>query len=84
MGNMKNTIGSVGLVGLGLGYRCLTELTEVPGQSINSYRTHRSSGYCGTDVHNPRKFQAGIQMMYRYPGYCGSVAQNLQKFRVRE
>ena len=61
------------------------------------YRTHRSSGYCGTGVQNSQKFRAGIKMLYPYPGYLWyerkeltevpgtgiSVVQNLQKFRVR-
>ena len=60
-----------------------TELTEVPGTGMkvvqniqkfrvrvkNPYRTHRSSGYCGTVVQNSQKFQPGIKMVYRYPGY---------------
>ena len=74
-----------------------TELTEVPGTGMSvqqnsrklrvwvwkSFRTCRSSGYCGTGVHNLLKFRAGIEMLYPYPGYCGTVVQILHKFRVR-
>ena len=38
-----------------LGYEDLTELTEVPGTVRKCYRTHRSSGYCGTGVQNLHK-----------------------------
>ena len=89
----------------------LTEVTEVPGKGMGilqilhkfrvrirkCYRTHRSSGYCGTGVQNSQKFRAGIKMLYPYPGYLWNgrteltevpgtgmnVVQNLQKFRVR-
>ena len=58
-------------------------LTEVPGKGMGilqnlqkfrvrvrkCYRTHRSSGYCGTGVQNSQKFRAGIKMLYPYPGY---------------
>ena len=53
----------------------LTELTEVPGKGMEivqnfqkfrvrvrkSYRTFRSSGYCGTGVQNSQKFRAGTK-----------------------
>ena len=62
----------------------LAELTEVPGKGMRflqnfhnfrvrvrkCYRTHRSSGCCGTSVQNSQ-FRAGIKMLYPYPGYCG-------------
>ena len=63
------------------------------------YRTHGSSGYCGTGVQNSQKFGAStrINMLYQYPGGFWyereeltkvpgtgiTVAQNFQKFRVR-
>ena len=61
----------------------LTEVTEVPGKGMGilqtlhkfrvrvrkCYRTHRSSGYCGTGVQNSQKFRAGMKMLYPYPGY---------------
>ena len=37
------------------------------------YRTHRSSGYCGTGVQNSQKFPVGMTMFYPYPGYCGTA-----------
>ena len=89
----------------------LTELTELPGKGTGflqnfqkfrvrvrmSYRTSRSSRYCGTGVQNSQKFRACIKILYPYPGYCGhrraelpevsgtgmNVVQNFQKFRVR-
>ena len=65
----------------GYGYYCHTELTEVPGTDIiviqdsrecrvlvfKSYKTFRSSGYCGTGVQNLQKFREGISMLYPYP-----------------
>ena len=33
-------------------YGGLTEFTKVPGTVRTCYRTHRSSGYCGTGVQN--------------------------------
>ena len=84
-----------------------TELTQVPDTGMNViqnskkfrvrvreyYRTHRSSGYCGTGVQNSQKSRAGIKMLYPYLGYCGhrrtevpgtgmNVLQNLHKFFV--
>ena len=61
----------------------LTEVTEVPGKGMGilqtlhkfrvrvrkCYRTHRSSGYCGTGVQNSQKLRAGIKTLYPYPGY---------------
>ena len=60
-----------------------TELTEVPGTGMNvlqnsqnfrvrvrkSYRTSRSTGYCGTGLQNSQKFRAGIKVLYPYPGF---------------
>ena len=88
----------------------LTEVTEVPGKCMGilhnlqtfrvrvrtCYRTHRSSGYCGTGVQNSQKFREGIKMLYPYPGYLWherteltevpgtgiNVLQNIQKFFV--
>ena len=68
----------------GHGYGSLTELTEVPGTSMEALR-------------NPQKFRVGTRMLYPYPyphpgiftgaypypGYCATSVQNLQKFRVR-
>ena len=90
---------------------CQSYRREVPGKGMGilqklqkfrvrvrkCYRTHRSSGYCGTGVENLQKFRAGIKMLYPYPGYLWhgrteptqvpstgmNVEQNLQKFRVR-
>ena len=48
----------------------LTEVTQVPGKGMiilqnfqvrKFYRTSRSSGYCGTDVHNSQKFRVGTK-----------------------
>ena len=88
-----------------------TSLAEVPGTGMNviqnfqkfrirvrkSYRTSRSSRYCGTGVQNLQKFRAGWKMLYPYPRYSWhwrteltevpgtgiNALQNLQKFRVR-
>ena len=86
----------------------LTEVTEVPVKGMGiiqnlqkfrvrvrkCYRTHRSSGYCGTGAQNSQKFRPGIKMLSGYlwngrteltevPGTGMNVVQNLQKFRVR-
>ena len=88
----------------------LAEVTEIPGkgrgvlQNLQKfrvrvrkcYRTHRSSGYCGTGVQNLQNVWAGIRMLYPYPAYLWhgrteltevpgtgmNVVQNLQKFFV--
>ena len=81
----------------GQGYWDLTQLTEFQVRLRKCYRTHRSSGYCGTGVQNSQKLRAGIKMLYPYPGYLWhgrtefpevpstgmNVAQNFHKFRVR-
>ena len=75
----------------------LTEVTEVPGkgrgilQNLQNfrvrvrkcYRTHRSSGYCGMDVHNSQKCGQVLECCTRTPGICGTGVRSLQKFRVR-
>ena len=82
----------------------LTEVTEVTGKSmgilqnlqkfrvrVRKYRTHRSSGYCGTGVQNSQKFRAGKKVLYPYPGYLWHERTELTevpgtertKFRVR-
>ena len=89
----------------------LTEVTEVPGKGMGilqnlqkfrvrvrkCYRTHRSSGYCGTGAQNSQKFRAGTKNAVPVSGYCVTgrteltevpgtglkVVQNLQKYRVR-
>ena len=59
----------------GYRYECRTQLPEVPGTGTRilqnfqkfgvrvrmSYRTPRSSGYCGTGVQNSQKFRAGTK-----------------------
>ena len=61
------------------------------------YRTHRSSGYCGTGVQNSQKFRAGTENAVSLPRGSGegrteltevqgtgmNVVQNSHKFRVR-
>ena len=67
-----------------------TELTEVPGTGMNviqnsqkfrvqvwkSYRTHRSSRYCGTGVQNSQKYRAGTKCSTRTPGIVATGVQN--------
>ena len=61
----------------------LTEVTQVPGKGMGilyklqnihirvrkCHRTHRSSGYCDTGVHNSQTFRAGTKPLQPYPGY---------------
>ena len=51
-----------------IGYGDPTELTELLGTVRKCYRTLKSSGYCGTGVHNSY-FVHDIKMIYPYPGY---------------
>ena len=69
----------------------LIEVTKVPGKVMGilqnlqkfrvrvrkCYRSHTSSGYCGTGVQNSQKFQTGTKMLYPYPGYCGTGGTEL-------
>ena len=73
-----------------------TEPTEDPGTGMNvtqnlhkfrvrvrkCYRTHRSSGHCGTGVQNSQKFRVAMKMLYSYPGNGGMGVHNLQRFFV--
>ena len=49
------------------------------------YRTHRSSGYCGTGLQNSQKFRAGTKhtCCTRTPGVVARVAHDSQKVRGR-
>ena len=56
----------------GYGFDCPTELTEVRVRVWKSYRTSRSSEYCGMGVHNLQKFRVRVWMphiTYRSSGY---------------
>ena len=70
------------VVDSGYGFESLGALTEVPGTGIEILR--RSTGYCGTGVHNSQKFRAGIKKLYPCPGYYGTGVQNSQKCRADE
>ena len=48
-----------------------------------SYRTHRSSGYCGTGAQNSQKFREGTKNDVPYPGIVARGVQISQKFQVR-
>ena len=77
------------------GYKkCCTRTPDIVARGVHnsqkfrvrvgeSYRTSRSSGYCGTGVQNLQKFRADTKMLYPCPGYCGTVVQILQESRVR-
>ena len=81
----------------GKGTGILQNLQKFRVRARKCYRTHRSSGYCGTGVQNLQKFRVGIKMLYPYPRYLWhgrteltevpdtgiSVVQNVLKFRVR-
>ena len=80
----------------GLGYKTLTELTEVPGIVARAYRTHRSSGHVQTrctgtpgivkrGVQNLQKFSVGYEgrtELTEVPGTGIKPLQNSQKFSV--
>ena len=74
----------------------LTGITEFPGKGLlqnfqkfrvrvwTSFRTSRSSGYCGKGVQNSQKFRAGAKLAVPVPpGVVATGVQNIQKFPVQ-